>query len=152
MSYIKLAAGLGVIAMLYALYWGIDHSGYTRGRDEVQADWDAERKQIAQESLESAQNNLQTITKLEETKNANLKTIAKLRLDIANLRVFLPTSPCVGTDTTGNGSTTGTWEQPDQAQKAFDRFTSGLESDAAEQDAVIEDCRVVIDWAKSLKK
>lgn len=43
MSYIKLVAGLGVIAMLYALYWGIDHGGYTRGRDEVKAEWDKDK-------------------------------------------------------------------------------------------------------------
>lgn len=152
MNWIKLGAGLGVIAMLYALYWGIDHSGYTRGRDEIQSEWDAERAKIAQESLESSLKNLQTITELEEKKNANLKTIAKLRLDIANLRVLLPTSPCGGADTTADGTTTGTGEQPDKAQQAFDDFKRGLESDAAEQDAIIEDCRFVTDWAQSLKK
>ncbi|MFZ2524455.1 MAG: hypothetical protein WAW87_03980 [Candidatus Ferrigenium altingense] len=151
MNYFKLAAGLGVVAIIYAVYWGIDHSGYTRGRDEIQAAWDKEREKIAQEALEAAQNNLKNITKLEEAKNANLKTIAGLRSDLAGLRLRLPPSTCGGADTAGNSPTTGTRALPVDPQIALDDFKRGVESDAADADTMIESCRVVMDWARQME-
>lgn len=152
MNYLKLAAVFGVIAILYAVYWGIDNGGYTRAMNEVKIERDQERAKIAQESLEAAQNNLKTITKLEETKNENLKTIGRLRSDLANFRVRVPTAPCSGADPTGNNPTPGAGPLPNKPQTAFDDFKRGLESDAAEADTVVESCRVLMDWAKSLKK
>lgn len=152
MNYLKLAAGLGVVAMLYAVYWGVDHGGYTRGRDEVQAAWNKEREKIAQEALEAAQNNLKTITKLEENKNENLKTIGKLRSDLADFRVRVPSTPCSGANTASNDPAPSTGTLPNNPQTAFDDFKRGMESDAAEVDTVIESCRVVMEWARGLKK
>lgn len=83
MSYLKLAAGLGVIAMLYAMYWGIDHGGYTRGRDKVKAEWNADkaiRKLNAEkQAINSAKTDQEHKNALENAK----KDINNSRRDLA---------------------------------------------------------------------
>ena len=152
MIWAKYAAGLGLIAMLYAVYWSIDNNGYDRGRAEVQAEWAHERVQIAEELRIAAESNQKAIKTLEVTKDANLKTIDSLRDDVADLRVRVPKTPCARSDATSGGTdtSTGTGQQPETAQDAFDEFRLGLESDAEETDKLIESCRVVMGWAKGL--
>lgn len=154
MIWAKYAAALGGIAMLYAIYWGIDDNGYERGVSEVRAEWADERSRIAEELRVAAETNQTTIRNLEAVKNENDKTIDKLRGDIAGLRVRVPQTACPGRDATGGGAdaVTSSGKQPETAQDAFDEFRRGLESDAEETDKLIESCRVVIDWAKGIGK
>jgi len=129
---------------------GLSAFAYSKGADSVQRDWDKERLATAKEQAKATKRNLDTINSLEAVKNDNLETIANLRRDVSSIRVRLPAAPCVRHDTASRSEykTTTTGEQLNQAQSAFDDFTRGLESDANDQDTIMESCRVVIGWAK----
>jgi len=126
--------------------------GWNIGSDRVQHKWDKERLETAEAARVAAGKNAKIINDLEAEKNESNKTIDRLRDDIAGFRVRVPKTPCVRSDPSGRGGdATSTDGKPaDQSQEAFDRFRHSLESDAANADKVIENCRVVVDWAKGL--
>lgn len=140
---------IAVLVMLAALFAG----GWNVGADRVQHKWDKERLEMAEELRVVAEENQRSINKLESTKDENLETISGLRDDIAGLRVRVPKAPCAGTESSargGDGVAAG-GQSVDTPQAAFDRFRRSLESDAADDGKIIENCRVVVDWAKGLK-
>lgn len=127
--------------------------GWSLGADRVQRKWDKERLAIADESREAAERSQKHINELEKTKYENDATISKLRDDVAGFRVRVPKAPCTRPEPAGGseGAVAGTGQPVDKSQEAFDDFRRGLESDAENADKIIENCRVVADWAKGLK-
>ena len=139
----KVFAAVGVVA-------GIFMFGYNAGSNSVQNKWNEEQLRNAFAREQARKDNETVITRLEETKNANLVKIDAMRRDIAQLRVRLPETPCAGglpkpPATTGGIATIATSGViPATAQAAFDRFTVGVGEDSARADQVVEQCRVVM--------
>lgn len=143
-------AVLMVAGGVYYVY----HSGYQGGAKNVKAQWDEEKAKQVAANLQAALANAKLITDLEVTKNENITTIEGLRRELVGIRVRLPRqSTCPDLPTTTGGSvhaTTGTWSSTDHTQEAFDRFTGRLAEDAAYYDTLIESCRVVMAWSRSM--
>lgn len=70
----------------------------------------------------------------------------------SGLRLPPPTCPG-GTNPDGvvQGSS-GSQSLSDRAQQAIDRYTEGVDALMLEADLIVNDCRVVFEWAKSMKK
>lgn len=140
----------------------IHHHGVVEGRDEIQAQWDKEKAKRVAAHLQKIVANQKLIQHLEETKNVNVTEINRLRANNHALWVRLPktacpsaapttdspTSPASGVVSTevegGQGEVSG-----DVAQQAFDDYERGRTDEAYRADAVVEDCRVLSDWAAS---
>lgn len=136
------------IILFAAIVAGAFGSGWTVNQ------WrhDAEKKAEVEAQLAKEKANSELITSLELKRNANIKTINSLRNDLAAERVRVPKF-CVS-DNTATGSadaTTGSGSKPINAQAAFEKFRLGLESDAYGADEIVEQCRVLRDWAASFK-
>ena len=133
-----------IIAALLAIA-GAGYQGYRMGGDAVIAEQ-------AQAVQDAAKANSELILQLELKRNANTKTINDLRADLAAVRVRVP-QLCVPDQSTSRGkdAAAGSGSQPIDAQAAFEKFRRGLESDAYGADEVTEQCRVLRDWAASLK-
>lgn len=153
MNYIKLASGLGVIAMLYALYWGIHHDGYIKGRDEVQAAWDkdkAERK-IISDKQEAKAREAERVAD-EKTKQATAdydESNRKLAIALARLRdaEAVPRRNTVPVATDRPGSMPGQTQSPervDQAAIATAGTRPAVEYGAAMSDTL--QCSSLIAW------
>lgn len=136
---------------------GASLTSYNKGKSVVQQEWDVDIAVQTLETLRITQENQKKITNLEVTKNENLNTIKNLHSDINDLRKRLrvPKPACPSqTDSTGGSI----YESPtaghstDTTQEAFDRFTEGLGFDAVEYDRVMENCRIVMNWAASLPR
>lgn len=137
--------------------WYIHNDGRKVGANEVRMEWAAETAKQAAELQRIAEANQRRVIELQETKNENLITIETLRSDVGTLRKRLhlpkPACPKMPEDSAAGGSihgTPATGNGTDKTQEAFDRFTEGLGLDAAEHDQVIENCRVVVEWAATL--
>lgn len=124
------------------------------GADHVQRKWDVEIKLHLAEAQKAAEENQKLIVALEETKNANLKTVSALRRQLSAVRVSMPTPACGGLDAPSGSKdgTPGTGPLPKSPQAALDDFTAGLAELQLEADTVVEECRVVRDWAAKVKK
>lgn len=155
------------VVLAVVLAAGTFAAGYFKGSDAVKRDWEIDIHLRVKEQLAAAEKNQQLIVALEETKNANLKTVDSLRRQLATVSVRVPTSPCVRPDpasgsqnpTPGTGTLPATPEKPVgeagqnvepavTVQAAFDTFEAGVKEDAAEADSLLESCRVVMDYLK----
>lgn len=155
------------VVLSVALAAGTFSAGYFKGSDSVKRDWEIDIHLRMKEQLAAAEKNQKLLVALEETKNANLKTIDSLRRQLAVVSVRVPAFPCIRHDptggiqnpATGTGILPATPEKPIgeagsnvepavTAQAAFDTFAAGAKEDAAEADSLLESCRVVMDYLK----
>lgn len=120
MIYLRLAVVAGVLALLYSLYWYVDHTGYVRGRNEViQADIEHERNSLLAYA--------ERIKKSEE-QNAKYKgLIDRLAADAGRVRVHLPVCPQPAGTTQGeNGGAGVLSNRVDEAFADFQRQVGEL--------------------------
>lgn len=130
-------------------------TGYFKGSDSVKRDWDLDIHLRVKEQLAFVEKNQKLIVALEETKNENLKIVNQLADVTRAVRVRVPTTACVRSTPTPSRSEdvpAASGVVPATSQETFDSFRSGLESDALEADRIVEDCRVVVDWAKEQER
>lgn len=155
------------VVLAAVLAAGTFAAGYFKGSDSVKRDWEIDIHLRMKEQLAAAEKNQKLIVALEETKNANLKTVDSLHSQLAVVSVRVPATPCVRIDPAsgsqnpapGTGTLPATPEKPVgeagsnvepavTAQAAFDTFEAGVKEDAAEADYLLESCRVVMDYLK----
>ena len=147
----RIILGIALAGVIFA-------GGWMAGSSSTQKRWDSETLIHIQEQLAATERNQALTNKLEQTKNENIAIIDRYRRDLATVRVRVPTATCPGglPDTAASSGVADSiiiaGVSADQNQEAFDRFAAGLAEDAAEHDALIEQCRVVMDWVRGLKK
>ena len=131
---------------------------YFLGQENVQNEWDKERADFAITQMQELAETQVYLMKLEATKNENNKTITALKRDLDGVRVHLPVHKCPtegnlpnATSTSANGAT-GSGVESDPAQAGFDNFIGELGQQAVKMDLLVEDCRVLRDWANSLNR
>lgn len=124
-------------------------AGVKSGSDRVSIKWEREKAAIVAEHLKQVELNAKRIVELEETKNENLAKVDKLYRDNRALRLRLPT--CKEVTTSGVAAIAGSGTLPASPQQALDRYTEGVGQLMLEADRMTEVCRVVVDWAKSIK-
>lgn len=123
-------------------------ASFFAGAERTQMKWNLDIAFRMQSAQAKAIENANKIALLEVTKHENLDIINNLKRDVAAARVRVPkatASASCATSVSDGVATTGL--VPAEPQDEFDRFRSGLESDAFKADKVIEDCRVLRDWA-----
>ena len=131
---------------------------YFLGQEDIQHEWDQERADFAITQMAELVETQAHLMKLEATKNENTKTITALKRDLDGVRVRLPVHKCAAegdlpnaTGTGANGAT-GSGIESDPAQAIFDEVVSELGQRAVAMDLLVEDCRVLRDWAAGLSK
>jgi len=118
------------------------------GQNSRQADWDkATQQQVAAQLAKNQADNAK-LKSLEETKNANIAQLDKLRADNHALWLRLPKSDCGGSGQTGTDNSPGARELPTAPEIALKRFTEGLADEARRADGIVEACRVLNDYLK----
>lgn len=142
----KLVLGATVLAVYT---WFI----YSSGEDHVQARWDKEKSEIVAIQLKQARDNAKTIHDL-EVKNAQANnTIDTLAANNSSLRLRLPQRCAEIPSSSGSGQdATRDGTLYTDASEVIAGYTNETGRQFAEADKVIEQCRVVIDWAKALPK
>lgn len=115
---------------------------YKAGQNDRQADWDKDKAQ--QVAAQLAKNNADNakLTTLEETKNANIVEIDRLRANNHAIWLRLPKTDC-GSGQTSTDSSARTGELPTPAEIALREFTEGLGDEARRADGIVESCRVL---------
>lgn len=153
-------AVLMVAGGVYYVY----HSGYSEGEQDVQARWDKEKAEQMAADLQATLANEKLKTDLETTKNANLDYVSRVYFELGkSQRLRLPKTPCnTATTTTGSDSAAGSGvvstapeagqDETDGgvAQQGFDEYERGRNDEAYRADAVVEGCRVLNDWSRSM--
>jgi hypothetical protein len=139
-KYWRILALAGVAATLFG-------AGWWQGSDHVQRKWDEDKARQVKAQLEKNQADAAKLRKLEEMKNENLVEIDRLRANNHALWVRLPKTPCTGSAPSGD-TPAGAGELPTAPEIAFKRFTDGLAGEAYRADRVVEDCRVLNDFAR----
>ena len=116
---------------------------FKKGQDDVQAKWG--KAIAAQTAAQLAKNQVDTVKlkTLEETKNANIAQIDKLRADNHALWLRIPKTDCAGASQAGADSSPGTGELPTPAEIALREFTEGVADEARRADGIVEECRVL---------
>lgn len=124
------------------------------GTQYTQTKWDKATAKLVAEQLKASKENQAIISGLQETKNVNTKEIERLAANNHALWMRLPKTPCSGLNTTSGSqdASAGSGELFTEAEKSFNEFTDGLGAEAERADKIVEQCRVVIDWAKSKSK
>ena len=131
---------------------------YFLGQENVQNEWDTERADFAITQMAELAETQAHLMSLEKKKNENNKTITALKRDIDGIRVRVPVHKCAAEgslpSTTGTGANgaTGSGEQLENAQSVFDEVVGELGQRAVAMDLLVEDCRVLRDWAAGLSK
>ena len=115
----------------------------------VRAEWDRDRASRAESEAAAARLNAKKIFDLQGEKNENLKRIAALDAELADVRVRVPVCPGPNSTAGVAGTATGAGALQETAQTGFDEFRQSLESSADRCDKLVENCRVVMEWAKS---
>lgn len=135
-------------ALLIAFVAGI---GYKAGANTVQQRWDADRAMLAEAKLAAVEQNQKAITNLQVIKNENLAQIDKLSRDNHALWLRLPKQVCGSASTASGGADTtpSDGELREDPEIALNHFAAGLADEAARADKIVEQCRVVMEWAKS---
>ena len=138
---------VGSLALLLGSYL----FGDAQGSDRTQRSWDIDVAIHVKEKLAAVEKNQKLITTLEEIKNENIATVNTLHKQLALVRVSMPKA--CGTITPGGSqdAITPSGNISVEPQAAFDNFERGVESDAYAADQIVESCRVLRDWAASLK-
>ncbi len=131
---------------------------YFLGQESIQHEWDTERADFAITQMAELAETQAHLMKLEATKNENTKTIAALKRDLDGVRVRIPVHKCAAEgglpNTTGTGANgaTGSGQQLEDAQSVFDEVVGELGQRAVAMDLLVEDCRVLQQWAAGLSK
>jgi hypothetical protein len=131
-------------------------AGWVNGSDSVRREWEVDIHIRTKQHMAELVNSQKIITTLEEQKNANLKEVDRLRANNRALWLRLPKTPCPGglpeTATSNTGVASG-GELPAEvqsgAEQALNRFDSAYSDEAYRADRIVEECRVVVNWAKS---
>lgn len=160
MRFLPYAAGL---LLLIGGVAAIHHHGVVEGRDESQAQRDKEKAEQVAAHLQKTLANQKLIQHLEETKNVNVIEINRLRANNHALWVRLPKTACSSATPTADSPATpasgviSTSPESGQgevsggvAQQAFDDYERGRDDEAYRADTLVEDCRVLHDWAESI--
>ena len=131
---------------------------YFLGQEDIQHEWDKERADFAITQMAELAETQAHLMSLEKKKNENTKTITALKRDLDGVRVQVPVHKCPAegslpnaTGTGANGAT-GSGIESDPAQASFDNFIGELGQQAVKMDLLVEDCRVLRDWAAGLSK
>jgi len=166
---LKLLPYAAAIALALVGIYYVHHDGFKEGQKDVQAQWDAAKAVATKAALDATAANLKHITELEKTKNDNLATIDALhenntqfRLDKHTLWMRLQKATCAGglsdTTTSSGGTNTTTssgvvsTKPQSSPEQAFGEFVGGAGDEAYRADKIVEDCRVVLDWAKAQER
>jgi hypothetical protein len=139
---------LGAV-LLSALSWFM----YSSGENHIQQKWDKEKAEIVAQKLKDAEINAKTIHDL-EVKNAKANnTIDSLAANNHALRLRLPPSCPASSSSGGSGqTTTGDGALHPDASEIIARYSTEVGREFVEADKVVEQCRVVFEWAKALPK
>lgn len=131
---------------------------YFLGQENVQNEWDKERADFAITQMQELAETQAHLMKLEENKRENLKTINTLSADLKSIRVRIPVHKCPAegdlpnATSTGADGVAGSWQQLESAQSVFDEVVGELGQRAVAMDLLVEDCRVLQQWANSLTR
>lgn len=126
--------------------------GYNLGADSIQAKWDKEKLQVAQDMLAVALEVQKDNIRKQEERNANLTKIDSLRADNADLnkRLRLHPTPCTGgvpTGGQGQGSVAGGGqlqpEVPSCEEEALRIFDELWDAESLRADKIVEECRAL---------
>lgn len=143
---------VGLILFWLASLLGAEQYGaHARG---VKDDLKAAQLQLAEDRLiNDARNaNDALISRLEVKKNEANTVIDYLANSKPSGSLRLPKSACpsqIQPSTGGEPAITGNGVLPTDAQIAFGEFTKGLDELAYRADQVVEECRVIQEWAKA---
>lgn len=150
------------IGLAFGAYFYVHHDGYVQGETHVQAEWDKAKAASVKAALDASIENQRRITELEGKKNDNLTEIDRLRANNHALWLRLPKTPCPGglpsTDTTSGSESTVTSggvvhsDVPSVEESALNAFDRAYSDEAYRADKLIEQCRVVVNWAKAQEK
>ena len=132
---------------------GAYFAGLSEGKSSIQARWDKEKQVQQQEAMEAMQVHAQMIHDAEVIKNEADTKNDKLLVDLRRERLRLPVCPTPAETpvASGGGKTApGAGALRETAQSALTEFEEGLESDAHECDAIVEQAKVIQSYLKSL--
>lgn len=136
---IKHWRALAIITIAAALFG----AGWHQGADSVQRKWDEDVATRTALLLKQTQEAAEKLRKLEETKNANIAEIDRLRANNHALWLRLPKHRCQ----TGTDNPAGSGELPEGApsgaEQAVNEFDKRWADEAYRADKVVEDCRVL---------
>lgn len=139
-KYWRIIAALVVVASLVAVGWNI-------GADRVQRKWDEDVATQTAVLLKQTQEAADKLRKLEETKNANIAEIDRLRANNHALWLRLPKTPCRGSGQTRQDTIAGSGELPEGtssgAEQALNEFDATYRDEADRSDRIVESCRVL---------
>lgn len=147
---------LGKTILIITALSAIAAKAYFLGQEGVQNEWDKERADFAVAQMEELAETQKHLMTLEATKHENLKTINALSADLKSIRVQVPVRGCA-TDgslptptSTGSDGAAGSGVESNPAQAVFDEVVGVLGQQAVEMDVLVEQCRVLKNWANSL--
>lgn len=83
LALMRLVGAASFIAVIFGLYWYVDHSGYERGRTEVQSAWDADKTKRAIDSAAQAAEARETERVADEKVRISKLGYEKARADLA---------------------------------------------------------------------
>ena len=119
---------------------------YKAGQNSRQADWDnATAEQVAAQLAKNQADNAK-LKSLEETKNANITQLDKLRADNYALWLRLPKTPCSGSGAPGSDTASGDGQLPTQSELDLAEAKRQLDDEARRADGIVESCRVLNDF------
>lgn len=135
---------------IVVLIVGICYFSFSEGRDYTQRQWDKAKATLVKQVVDNAQ----VVHDLGVSHDKDQTTIDKLAADNHALWLRLPKTPCVGVSpsSTSEQTPTGVEPLPTDPQQTINGYTEGVGSLMHEADTVVNDCRVVIEWVKTLEK
>lgn len=140
LKYWRIIAALTIAAALVAFGWWA-------GADRIQRKWDEDVAVRTAEQLKQTQEAAKRLRTLEETKNANIAEIDRLRANNHALWLRLPKAPCGGSSQTGQDNPAGSGQlpasAPSGAEEALNEFDKRWADEAYRADAIVEACRVL---------
>lgn len=137
-----------------ALLLVVAASGFFAGESHVQSQWDSEKLAMMEEASSMADTLAKKIQNLEIKGAKDEKIIRDYRRRNPTGGLHLPPTSCPG-DTGPVGGVQGSAGNeplPSGAQQAIDRYTASVDALMLEADLMVNDCRIVFEWARSLKK
>ena len=144
-NYWKQIIGIFLLVSVYV-------TGHVQGSAQVQNSWDKEKAAIVKAQKEAEEKNAQIITDLEVQHSKDTDTINRLHATYSG-GLHLPSNCPKATSTSGSLQTSNSGGQlPSKEQSALDYYTAETQQLMYEADEVVNQCRVVIEWAKTLPK
>lgn len=127
-------------------------ASYVAGAQHMKQKWDIDVAIQIKAKLAALEANQKLIVALQETKNENLELVNSLHSSVAAVSVRVPKAPKCSSASGSKDEAPGAGVIPTAPQEVFDGFRRELESEAIRSDEIVESCRVVVDWAGSLKE